>query len=1750
MSTFERMLQVLEQAVSRPIAPRMARPRVRAGRKTQLQAESLESRKLLAIDVIEGGPVSDYLIVVSSPDAPGQAADDVFITRDAAGQLLVASDSSFTPEVLPGRYDTPDTVFVTNGRRVAAPSPLTLGNNRSTDNNGPGYGQDAQLSTRTTFVLSNGSINSPVYQLDFGSRIGDTSQPRYDGATTQFDYLINARVKGEVSYDGATWEFQVAPGGEVFFRLMSGSPGSARPLRGALQAGDQGVFDDGVVGRGSHGSFEITWSQPVATAGLPSAGVPAPPVLNAIRYTADRTTANSSDLLRFGGGIDFFVTDSDIYPSAPSNPAYQFDVGGDRRIIEGTLAGTVVVRGHALGDTGLPGTIRFPFTTDLAASAGRTLYFVTPADSWLKVRGTYDATGQIQLEFAQRYTGSGFLDNGWFSARPGSVTIEGLSLFEYVTPVLPNDFTLFAGFDLPSQLKVDLLAPGSTINIDSPIAVRSGIPVVANLADVDLRATNVNINARTASTDDLFIGASSSGATAESVILNANVSVPNEARIFVEDDPRTTVANGLGRDRGRFVVSQTGSLAASFFLTAPPFGDSAVRPVTNDIEPNDDGVPGGSAADLPRAQDLSGSFRSIGDNFYQATVNGTIATGNDGDLDFYRVPIRDGDVVEVSLVGLTLSDPFVRVFNGAGEQVRADDDSGVGLNSFLRYEYTGADGYIYIAADSFGSSRGTYQLTITVQGIRALPTRTLLVTSVVSDIFIEGGVYAVDQSYLMRSTAASMSKAPFTMTTSSAGTGAEVGVIRGGTLQVVLANDADNPLDNAITYNVVDLRTAVDSLRVRTSVRQNGVDTSPNGPFPYRLTLREENAITIDAVAATSLPVDVAADGSITWTAALHTTGDVVVATRYLADVYSPFVATAPIQSAVGTIRVAASDIVIGGGMSASTAPRAPINPLRTDISLFADNGSVQMAGLVESPNRISIVQSTPDGKGGRVSGVGRVRTGELVVNAVTIGNPEADPASDAFYLRTAVDSIVADVRSGAAIDEEDDVAVARLYSPEGLVALRAGGADGRPGSTNDLALTANLIAVTNLFVTAPNGSIDVRNDTANRMLMGIPRYIQASTSESMRAAGSVTIISAAGGIDVLDAPLAGSGARQVVASSTAALPAVYDRGVPGRFASSITATANGSLNDQRSPGRAFANVASVFRAGDRVLVRAGVAGAGAPANGLYVITDLGSATTPWKLTRAGDSDTLAELPTNTIVYDIDRATYWRLSHEMDQVADFGAEGILVEGQEVGFEPTTTICTGLVVPQNDINLVVSTSAGRNDAAGALGKMIALRQDNQPLDPEQAYNFSFSSQIREPIALQQELPPITKVFAISGSQRFTPTGLSLVGQPIVVNGQLITTASTGANLFRATVNATVTQNKPTVLLLPATFASAAELRVGMSAAGIGVRPGSVVVNIVRTAGGSTEVTLDVPVTAIFNRFTRRASVAVTFSTEIVGFHYVGEASGAQLSDLHAGGFESGAAVKSEVSELQLRNVVLGAAPDGRRLGNQIGVAISGAGNAAIAGGGLYGSTVAAVRTSGKDSSVSVVGTTVGSVSLPNVVGLEILGSGSALIGAAGAAETVVQYNRTGALFRDGRNAVINTTISDNSFDGIALEGGVNTIGYGSKLPLGVDSNIIVRNGRWGINMASVGMAWRSQKVFGNYFSLQGRSSLPSGGSNVKGSVTLDGLKAAAAPYAPNATSGVDANGNQHWTGGTAAAPGGGRGPVVRPVTPIRFPWRPR
>ena len=449
---------------------------------------------------------------------------------------------------------------------------------------------------------------------------------------------------------------------------------------------------------------------------------------------------------------------------------------------------------------------------------------------------------------------------------------------------------------------------------------------------------------------------------------------------------------------------------------------------------------------------------------------------------------------------------------------------------------------------------------------------------------------------------------------------------------------------------------------------------------------------------------------------------------------------------------------------------------LNITSNTFSSNTPSQVLGSV-SAVRLSL-RDPVGAPAGNVYGTSRVIANSLLIDAEgAVGNPAVQPDSNEFYLQTDVTTVEGTTNSSFSLADINQVHVVSLRAG-GLVSLRADGVDLPDGRA---ALKAELDDVPSLDASALAGSIDIEVTTARSLEIGNSQLLSLAAPfrkglSPMAAAGNVKIRtlggSQGGGITVLDAPLAGSSSRSVRFVAESPLQnAKYVSGVPGTFPDRVEPLTNGVLGSL-FPGNPTLSI------GDRILVAGGVNGAGERANGVYVVKSVGGVASKWQIVRASDADTLGELPSRTFVRPAEgnkAGQTYQVVHGIVTPQRFGLDPIVVT------PVTLTNNIGSNDPVDVVSYVVSTSDGTNSSAGSLGKMISLRQLNDTSSSPnivQQMDVLFSAGISSPIRLAQELPIITKAFAIDGRRRYQAAALQA---PVVVDGSRIVTTRTNRSV---------------------------------------------------------------------------------------------------------------------------------------------------------------------------------------------------------------------------------------------------------------------------------------------------------------------------------------------------------------------------------
>ena len=1727
MTTFQRMLQVLSApravvasglaATRQPIETRRrrtARTKTQASKQlvAGVQAEQLEQRLALAINIFPvTGDMSSPWTVITSDNA-----DDVYVQQVATAtqNLLVADNASFNNARQIIGIDTTTSLYVTNGTAVGIAGVLPA---------------EAGGGTTTNHLLSHSVV------------VGANG-------------VVAGLVVGQVSYAGNAWSFtNGGSGGTLTFSIAStgalSDPRITQPVSGSIALG-QGATDPDAV--------RIFWSaNPVAA---PADGIYAP-VVDSVAYLQAAAPATAT------------YSDRGIRTAASANPTFVLPATATRPggIVPGTLNG-----GLSFGNTFIRFRVDNAFTPIGGTARDNHLLFDNGVNGNRQGTVTLNYNNSSQ-PVTRAVTFTGYVDYRTgsivleFSQDPGPVSLNARYAV-YAQDSRPSQFTVAPGQTVSRDLYAQLLTPGSAININSPVIQAAGLGgVPGGVAGLTLNATNINLNAEVRSANRFDVG------------YNTGVMVTASQTPAVD----TAVA--------RPVIGLGGRITA---IGIPPGS----------------GGQGYSSLNPPRVTILgAGSGAAASAVVVDGVVTAISVDSQGTGYGASTVIVIDSPQFTIGQAPKNEQLNFNATVSASAYSLSLADDPGT--LSMRR-------------GRMFVSSSGS----LTGQGGNAA--NSIIVNAATTDIAVEGSIKATNQTYLMQSPNSEQGLAPFTFATVSPLTGANVGLIEGTTVGITLGNDLNTPEQSSVAANVVNLRTKVGSLRV-TAATRSGDPLS--GPFPYDLTIDEADAISIDAVAASSRAISLFAVGGLTFNSALATAGDLSI--RSSGD----FSVSAPLSTSRGQIAISANSLAVTNSIRV-LAPL--IEDSRDDITLTANAGDLNLTGAISGVNNIRLVQRNKAGTIGKIAGSTR-----LVSRGVSV------ESEGSVSVRTDVVSLEGRAAGDFTVDELNDISISSLRAP-GLVTLRAAGTDPgeeNPFSPNPIALTATLYDVTSLDVSAPRGSVNVTSDTSKTLTLGNPAAIANGTATSMQAAGKVTIRSLAGPVVVADAPVGGGNAITTRFAFVADLLGGYNPGTSGLFASTLTGEKAALVSEEGVP----------LSVGDRILLRGQ---ANANENGVYVVTVSGSAGRNWVLTRAPDADTSNELlaggfvrvleglyanavysidyaptagdsllavsmvpnragaeavriaTTSTLAgsYDAGMATIsasgslplidgvslsvgdrvlvrmgtvdsppggtgatplpvssangvyevvsvggvagtWSLARatnldtgsaietgyvlttEGSYRAATTGQAFAVTYDSLGIDPLTVTplldaeYPGTDIGTEDINdvttFVVSSTAGSNTAAGSLGKMISLRQgldaasSSSSLNPTPKIDFVFSSVLpglngsaAGSIRLTQELPAISKAFAINGANRLRLAGVAGAATAgITIDGSRITTSRTGQ---------------------PAAIA------------------------------------------AEVNGFE-----FVTGSQSTVG------AAGGSLSNVTVGGFAKGAAVKiNGVGGIHVTSTVLGRSGTGDRLANKFGILASGSqAEGTVSGSTIVGSTHAGIRTEMGATGLTIVSTTVGAANQGNVAGIELT-AGSTSVGlnpvvatrvavrtvrdqtflvlptvistrglhlgqivsgpgiAAGTtiaaihgqvvtlskamtatavrtgirftapARNTVQFNLTGLKLLGGNNTVTNTNVGSNVYDGILVQGGTQKIGTARKRS--ILSNAIFGNGQYGVRVDG-GTALTIATIQGNNFGVQGRNQ----GGNVSDNGAVDD---ATPKYRPNARTRLDAHGNFHAKVVTAAA----------------------
>ena len=573
--------------------------------------------------------------------------------------------------------------------------------------------------------------------------------------------------------------------------------------------------------------------------------------------------------------------------------------------------------------------------------------------------------------------------------------------------------------------------------------------------------------------------------------------------------------------------------------------------------------------------------------------------------------IEGGSVVRVEIVdsgqGYT-AEPIVRL---------SDPDAAAVVENFLVNADVAAGIYeMYVANEptTIDQGRGLLRVApeVNLSNGGTAESQAFYLEAYGADLFVDGTIRAAEQQFLLQSPVLGAYEGPFT---------AELNA-QGNTLAMILGNESEPGISDAYRHSVT-LATEVDQLRIAASDIGYGERT----PFPYDLTVANQNKLTVDSVLSAGGDVDITVeDGELVIESSLETAAGLSIKAN-------TFKASSPLRSLAGPISIEATgneDQKVAGDLNILNSvevTRTSLDATREDIVLRAGTkypGTITLAGDLRAVNTVRIDATVPVIDPVVDNSVG------VLVSAGTDATISADrlvvTTTGDVKVNTDVRSVLvqADVDRQVVIEEKNDVLI---DIAAGEVSVTALGTDG--AGANLIALSGVLRDVETSVLSAPNGSIDVRNDASGQLVLG--RSDQGSV-----AAGDVAFSTDAIAVSVVDAAVAGGNARTVRVATTAAFRSdvLYSPGITGLV--SATLEGDGSIVDSAALLQSESGFdLGDLRVGDRVLVKNEFGAEFGRRNGVYEIVRLGGGAggfSRWLLERAADSATQEGMPTGSFI--------------------------------------------------------------------------------------------------------------------------------------------------------------------------------------------------------------------------------------------------------------------------------------------------------------------------------------------------------------------------------------------------------------------------------------------------------------------------------------------------------------------------------------
>lgn len=348
-----------------------------------------------------------------------------------------------------------------------------------------------------------------------------------------------------------------------------------------------------------------------------------------------------------------------------------------------------------------------------------------------------------------------------------------------------------------------------------------------------------------------------------------------------------------------------------------------------------------------------------------------------------------------------------------------------------------------------------------------------------------------------------------------------------------------------------------------------------------------------------------------------------------------------------------------------------------------------------------------------------------------------------------------------------------------------------------NLDFTGNAISATNT-----NGDVEIGLSGSGLFVIGgsigINSVINDDTMASALANNIPTALSVK---NYIDSVLSGFNVKDACyVATTGNLNTTYNNGVSG-VGATLTENVNGALSlDGQSPS-----------VGQRVLVKDQLT---TYENGIYVVTDAGSAGTPYILTRSTDFDTSAEITAGSITFIQDGATLENTSWiETENVPSVGSSPILFQQFSASYPLSLgNGGTGASLIASDGGLVYSNSSSLAILAGtATARQIPLSGSNAaPSWSTAVYPdtttanyllYSSANDVIDELATANDSVLVTDNIGVPSLSKVLPSGLTIpdiTGLTVIFdsnNNELLNLSETASAVNELTLANAATGNSP-------------------------------------------------------------------------------------------------------------------------------------------------------------------------------------------------------------------------------------------------------------------------------------------------------------------------------------------------------------------